>query len=212
MKAEGWRDEFRRKQRLIDSQKESPDISHGRLEHLAMYCQRVPLGHYEGHGGLFEFVPILVNVVSAACARIEPRRRNSADRCPCARSSARRSPPRLPRAGASCRSTCTASPASARTRSLPRAASPPSSWPSRRRARVFSRSVRAPSPLRRRAVSPARPRADTGRIVGTGCDSPQAARLAVARAQRQVCHESGVLLRLRNFAVRPHAPFCRDAL
>ena len=44
--------------------------------------------------------------------------------------------------------------------------------------------------------------ADTGRIVGTGCDSPQAARLAVARAQRQVCYESGVLLRLRNFAVR----------
>lgn len=42
----------------------------------------------------------------------------------------------------------------------------------------------------------------TGRIVGTGCDSAQAARLAVARAQRQIALEAGIYLRLRNFAVR----------
>lgn len=41
----------------------------------------------------------------------------------------------------------------------------------------------------------------TGRIVGTGCDSPQAARLAVARAQRQIAVEAGIFLKLRNFAV-----------
>ena len=69
------------------------------------------------------------------------------------------------------------------------------------RSRVLS--FRAPpNPLRSASASyPPRLVADTGRIVGTGCDSPQAARLAVARAQRQVCYESGVLLRLRNFAV-----------
>jgi hypothetical protein len=43
--------------------------------------------------------------------------------------------------------------------------------------------------------------ADTGRIVGTGCDSAMAARLAVARAQRQIAMEAGVYLRLRNFSV-----------
>lgn len=56
-------------------------------------------------------------------------------------------------------------------------------------------------------VLPCRPDiADTGRIVGTGCDSPQAARLAIARAQRQIALEAGIFLRVRNFAVRefPH--------
>ena len=44
-----------------------------------MYCERNPLGHYEGNGGLFEFVPILVNVVSVRIvsnrATTAPRRR-----------------------------------------------------------------------------------------------------------------------------------------
>ena len=37
---------------------------------------------------------------------------------------------------------------------------------------------------------------------GTGCNSAGAARLSVARAQRQLAEEAGVFLQIRNFAVR----------
>lgn len=41
----------------------------------------------------------------------------------------------------------------------------------------------------------------TGRLVGTGCQSTIGARLAIARAQRQLSQEAGVHLHVRNFAV-----------
>jgi len=41
----------------------------------------------------------------------------------------------------------------------------------------------------------------TGRVVGTGCQGPMGARLAIARAQRQMADEAGVHLFIRNFAV-----------
>ena len=41
----------------------------------------------------------------------------------------------------------------------------------------------------------------TGRIVGTGCQGAMAARLAIARAQRQLSDEAGVHLHIREFAV-----------
>lgn len=44
-----------------DAQTPTPDTSHEHLERLAMYCDRVPLGHFES---LFEFAPHVVNVVS----------------------------------------------------------------------------------------------------------------------------------------------------
>ena len=43
--------------------------------------------------------------------------------------------------------------------------------------------------------------ADTGRLVGTGCQGAAAARLAIARAQRQLSEEANVNLHVRNFAV-----------
>lgn len=43
---------------------------------------------------------------------------------------------------------------------------------------------------------------DTGRLVGTGCSSPTAARLALMRAQRQIYKDAGIYIQLRNFAVR----------
>ena len=43
--------------------------------------------------------------------------------------------------------------------------------------------------------------ADTGRIVGTGCQGAMGARLAIARAQRQLSDEAGVHLHIREFAV-----------
>ena len=42
----------------------------------------------------------------------------------------------------------------------------------------------------------------TGRLVGTGCGGASAARLAIARAQRQLAEEADVNLHIRNFAVR----------
>lgn len=51
-RAEGWAADFKRKQREADAKKTLPDISHERLERLAMYCERVPLGHFEA---LFEY-------------------------------------------------------------------------------------------------------------------------------------------------------------
>ena len=41
----------------------------------------------------------------------------------------------------------------------------------------------------------------TGRLVGTGCQGAAAARLAIARAQRQLSEEANVHLHVRNFAV-----------
>jgi len=41
----------------------------------------------------------------------------------------------------------------------------------------------------------------TGRLVGTGCSGPMAARLAIARAQRQLAEDAGVHLHTRNFSV-----------
>jgi TATA-box binding protein (TBP) (component of TFIID and TFIIIB) len=41
----------------------------------------------------------------------------------------------------------------------------------------------------------------TGRLVGTGCEGPAAARLAIARAQRQLAVEAGVRLHTRNFQI-----------
>lgn len=41
----------------------------------------------------------------------------------------------------------------------------------------------------------------TGRVVGTGCSGAMAARLAIARAQRQLAEEAGVHLHIRNFSV-----------
>ena len=41
----------------------------------------------------------------------------------------------------------------------------------------------------------------TGRLVGTGCQGPIAARLAIARAQRQLADEANVHLNIRNFSV-----------
>jgi len=43
--------------------------------------------------------------------------------------------------------------------------------------------------------------ADTGRLVGTGTGGPAAARLAIARAQRQLAEEANVHLHIRNFSV-----------
>lgn len=78
-KAAVWQKEFRRKQKAKDDAKVAPDTSHERMEQVAMYCERNPLGHYEGNGGLFEFVPILVNVVSVGMVSnrspTAPRRR-----------------------------------------------------------------------------------------------------------------------------------------
>lgn len=42
----------------------------------------------------------------------------------------------------------------------------------------------------------------TGRLVGTGTSGPDAARLAIARAQLQLAQEANVHLHVRNFAVR----------
>lgn len=69
------REDLERKQRANNERRVEPDISHERLEQLAMYCERVPLGHYEGRGGLFEFVPILVNVVSVSALQCSVRAR-----------------------------------------------------------------------------------------------------------------------------------------
>ena len=78
-KAAVWQQELRRQQKAKDDAKAAPDTSHARMERVAMYCERNPLGHYEGNGGLFEFVPILVNVVSVRMvsnrATTAPRRR-----------------------------------------------------------------------------------------------------------------------------------------
>ena len=41
----------------------------------------------------------------------------------------------------------------------------------------------------------------TGRLVGTGCSGPVAARLALLRAQRQLYKDAGVHIHVRNFAV-----------
>lgn len=41
----------------------------------------------------------------------------------------------------------------------------------------------------------------TGRIVGTGCDSPGAARLSIVRAQRHLLLEAGVKLHIRRFTI-----------
>lgn len=41
---------------------------------------------------------------------------------------------------------------------------------------------------------------------GTGCNSAGAARLSVARAQRQLAEEAGVFLHIRNFSVRMPRP------
>lgn len=65
-RALSWKEDLERKQLVISEGREEPDTSHERLEQLAMYCERVPLGHYER---LFEFVPILVNVVSVSALR-----------------------------------------------------------------------------------------------------------------------------------------------
>ena len=43
--------------------------------------------------------------------------------------------------------------------------------------------------------------ADTGRLVGTGCAGPMAARLSIMRAARQLAVEAGVHLHVRNFQV-----------
>ena len=43
---------------------------------------------------------------------------------------------------------------------------------------------------------------DTGRLVGTGCSSAMAARLALMKAQRQLYHDAGVHVHVRNFNVR----------
>ena len=42
----------------------------------------------------------------------------------------------------------------------------------------------------------------TGRLVGTGCAGPLAARLAILRAQRQLAIEAGIHLNVRRFEVR----------
>jgi TATA-box binding protein (TBP) (component of TFIID and TFIIIB) len=42
----------------------------------------------------------------------------------------------------------------------------------------------------------------TGRLVGTGTSSASAARLAIARAQRQLADQAGVHVHVRNFQVR----------
>ena len=41
----------------------------------------------------------------------------------------------------------------------------------------------------------------TGRLVGTGCSGPMAARLAIMRAARQLAVEAGVHIHVRNFSV-----------
>lgn len=41
----------------------------------------------------------------------------------------------------------------------------------------------------------------TGRMVGTGCSGPLAARLALMRAQRQLYQDAGVHIHIRNFSV-----------
>jgi TATA-box binding protein (TBP) (component of TFIID and TFIIIB) len=43
---------------------------------------------------------------------------------------------------------------------------------------------------------------DTGRMVGTGCDGPFAAKLAVIRAVKTISEEAGVHIGIRKFAVR----------
>jgi len=45
---------------------------------------------------------------------------------------------------------------------------------------------------------------DTGRLVGTGCGGPMAARLALLRAQRQLYQDAKVNIHVRNFAVGLH--------
>lgn len=46
----------------------------------------------------------------------------------------------------------------------------------------------------------------TGRLVGTGTNSPLAARMAICRAQRLMAEQADVHLTIRNFAVRPPPP------
>ena len=41
----------------------------------------------------------------------------------------------------------------------------------------------------------------TGRLVGTGCSGPMAARLSIMRAARQLAVEAGVHIHVRNFSV-----------
>ena len=69
------------------------------------------------------------------------------------------------------------------------------------RERLTSNSPPPPSPTRRRLPAPTAAPADTGRLVGTGCNGTMSARLAVARAQSQLSHEAGIDLAIRKFSV-----------
>ena len=53
---------------------------------------------------------------------------------------------------------------------------------------------------------------DTGRLVGTGTNSPLAARMAICRAQRLMAEEANVHLTIRNFAVQPPPTPCMPIL
>lgn len=43
--------------------------------------------------------------------------------------------------------------------------------------------------------------ADTGRLVGTGCSGPMAARMAILKAARQLANEANVYVHIRKFSV-----------
>lgn len=123
--------------------------------------------------------------------------------------SVRRCPTRRAMAAASFPSIFTIWRPSAPTRSLRRGGSRRSSWRSARRdAESWSFTLYivaftlAFTPAFTLSFTPTiTPVRAQGRIVGTGCDSAVAARLAVTRAARQIANEAGIFLRLRNFAV-----------
>jgi hypothetical protein len=160
-----------------------PSLNSGieHLESLALYTDNLPFGHFEG---FFEVIPQLVNVVSL-CEVIP----YSTSRC------GGKLPLDLHTIAAKCTNAYFAP---RRFAAIQLAFSTP-----RSRVLIFRKSC--PLSLCVHILTHFC-FADTGRIVGTGCDSPQAARLAVVRAQRQLATEAGVYLKIRNFQVL-HFPY-----
>ena len=52
--------------------------------------------------------------------------------------------------------------------------------------------------------------ADTGRLVGTGCSGPMAARMAILKAARQLANEANVYVHIRKFSVINQARLCNS--
>lgn len=162
------------------TQEELVDDSDEALSKLAKYTDALPL---ENYSGMLSFVPRMVNVVSLAEA------------IPVA-GTATSLPLDLHRIA----STCTnAYLAPRRFAAVQMAFAMP-------RCRVLVFRAPAPPPL-----TPAPPLpmarvgcgacADTGRLVGTGSAGPMAARLAIAKAVRQLAQDVNIHVNIRNFQV-----------